>query len=346
MRYFLAILSFLLAGRAGVAQPVEPHTIKSNIEYRLTRGDLPALSFGVEKPKNVEVTQGGEELLQNCLSNATTWTKDPLLFRLAHTHASSIQSCRENSSPSLHAVFLKVPDQPLRVWVHLDGHGSQTSGTRLVHLGEVMYHKVTLQNNDQDRMFNDLERSFSSSSQPPVDPVIPLTGRERLEFFSDKTLTRVQPYASSAISSAALLFSTSTLWGQGTDRFTNHVVGSFTHRVVTYGLQSAAAAALHEDLRYRPSLSSNILKRTEHALFSTLVLQTPRGDDIAFANLVAAMGSAAIISATHPGEEGLTHAGMWERTGFNLLGFAEGNLWNEFKPDLKYLVKSKILHRH
>src|SRR4029077_5021008 len=127
------------------------------------------------------------ELLQNCLSNPATWTKDPLLFRLAHTHAASIQSCRENSSPSLHAVFLKEPGKPLRVWVHLDGHGSQTSGTRLVHLGEVMYHKITFQNNDQDRMFNDLERSFSSSSQPPPDPVIPLTGRERLEFFSDKT---------------------------------------------------------------------------------------------------------------------------------------------------------------
>jgi hypothetical protein len=346
MRYYLAILSLLPAGLVGVAQPLEPHTIKSNIQYRLTKGDLPNLSFGVEKSKNVEVVQGGEELLQNCLSNAATWTRDPLLFRLAHTHAASIQSCRENNSPSLHAVFLKVPNQPLRVWVHLDGHGSQTSGTRMIHLGEVMYHKVTFQNNDQDRMFDDLQRSFSSSNQTPADPVIPFTGRERLALFTDKTLTRVQPYASSAISSAFLLLTTSTVWGRGTDRFTNHLAGSFTHRLATYGIQSAAAAALHEDLRYKPSLSSNVWKRTEHALFSTLVLETPRGNDVAFANLVAAMGSAEVISRTHPGEEGLTHAGMWRRSGLNLLGFAESNLWNEFKPDVKFLVRSKILHRH
>jgi hypothetical protein len=28
------------------------------------------------------------------------------------------------------------------------------------------------------------------------------------------------------------------------------------------------------------------------------------------------------------------------------LGFAQGNLWNEFKPDIKHLVRRKILHRH
>jgi hypothetical protein len=211
----------------------------------------------------------------------------------------------------------------------------------MVHLGEVVYHKVTFQNNDQDRMFDDLQRSFATTTPA----VIPLTGRERFAFFTDKTLTRVQPYASSVISSTALLFTTSALWGHGTDRFTNHLEASFTHRVVTYGLQSAAAAALQEDLRYRPSLSGNVWKRMQHALFSTFVMETPRGKDIAFANIIAAMGSAAIISATHPGEEGLIHEGMWRRSGFNLLGFAEGNLWNEFKPDIKYLVRTKLLHR-
>jgi hypothetical protein len=337
----------LLFSLAGVGQDLEEHTLKSNIEYRLTKGDLPKLKFGIEKPKNVEVIEGGEELLENCLNDTATWTQDPLLFRLAHTHAGSIKSCRENRSPSMHAVFLKVPNEPLRVWVHLDGHGSQTSGTRMVHLGEVVYHKLTFQNNDQDRMFDDLEHSFSSSSQIPVDPATPLTGRDRLSFFTDKTLTRVQPYLSTVVSSATLqLFSTSAVWGRGTDRFTNHVIGSFTQRLTTYGLQSAAAAALHEDVRYKPSLSSNVWKRTEHALFRTLVVETPRGNDIAFANIVAAAGSAAIISTARPGREDFTGPGMWRLTGTNLLGLAEGNLWNEFKPDVKHLVRRKILHRH
>jgi hypothetical protein len=240
-----------------------------------------------------------------------------------------------------------VADEPLQTWVHLDGHGAQTSGTRMVHLGEVLYHKITFQNNDQDRMFEDLERSFATPLQPPADPDIPQTASDRLTFFTNKTLTQVQPYASSAISSATLmLFSPTRLWGRGTDAFTNHLVGSFARRLVTYGVQSAAAAALHEDLRYKPSLSNNIWKRSEHALVSTLVLQTPRGNDIAYANLVAAVASGVVINLAHPGQENFTRPGAWRLGGMNLLGFAEGNLWNEFKPDLKHLVRTKILHKH
>ena len=252
-----AISLGLLSSLAGLAQEraqdLGPHTIKSNLEYRLSRGDLPQLSFGTEKPKNVEVVGGGEALLKSCLSDRTTWSKDPLMFRLAHSHATEIKSCRENSSPSIHAIFLKVPNQPLRAWVHLDGHGAQTSESRMVHLGEFLYHKITFRSNNQDRMFENLERSYSSSRQPQTDSEPPLSGHERFTLFTTKTLTRAQPYASSVMSSAFRLFSPSDVWGRGVDGFTNHLTASFTQRVVTYGLQSGAAAALHEDLRYRPS---------------------------------------------------------------------------------------------
>ena len=288
---------------------------------------------------------GGEALLKSCLSNTATWSKDPLMFRLAHTHATEIQSCRENSSPSMHAIFRRVPNKPLQAWVHLDGHGAQTSGSRMVHLGEFLYHKIRLQNNDQDRMFENLQRSFSSSLQAPADPAIPFTGHERFTLFTSKTLTRVQPYASSIMSSAFQLFSPSEVWGRGIDGFTNHLTASFTQRVVTYGLQSGAAAVLHEDLRYKPSLSGNIWKRAGHALSSTVVLDTPRRNDIAFANVVAAVGSGIVINTTHPGRETLTRPGAWNLAALNLLGFAQGNLWTEFKPDLKHLVRSKFLHR-
>jgi hypothetical protein len=340
----------LLSSLAGRAQDSEQHTIKSNLEYRLGKGDLPKLTFGIEKPKYVQVTGGSEELLQSCLTDPETWSQDPLIFRLAHAHSASIQSCRENRSPSLHVVFLKVGDEPLQAWAHLDGHGSETSESRIAHLGEFLYHKVTFQNNDQERMFENLERSFSSPLGISPDP-IPLTLRDRLTLFTDKTVSAVQPYAASLISSAALMFiSPNHIWGQGTDDYTNHVVSSFTRRLVTYGLQAGAAAALHEDLRYRPSLSHNVWRRSGHALLSTLVIETPRGNDIAFANIVAAVGSAEIINATRPGQENptqenLSHLGVWNLAGANLLGFAEGNLWNEFKPDIKHLVRTRLLHR-
>ena len=338
MRYSAALSLALLSSLAGDAQDLEQHTIKSNLEYRLSEGDLPQLTFGVEKPKNVEIIEGGEELLQECLSDPVKWSQDPLVFRLAHAHAASIQSCRENRSPSMHVIFRKVGDEPLQAWVHFDGHGAQTSESRMAHLGEFLYHKITFQNNDQDRMFENLERSFSNPlgiSQSAPDP---LTVRDQLTLFSDKTVFRVQPYASSLVSSAALmLISPVRIWGRGTDDYTNHLVSSFTRRLVTYGIQGAAAAVLHEDLRYRPSFSHNIWKRSEHALLSTLVLETPRGNDIAFANIVAAVGSAEIINATRPGQENptrqnLSHLGVWDLAGANCWGSPRATFGTSLNP--------------
>ncbi len=346
MRYLAVILVALLSNLAGMAQEPEQHSIKSNVEYRLSKGDLPQLSLGVEKPKNVEVTQGAEELLQDCQNDPVAWSQDPLVFRLAHSHPASIQSCRENRSPSMHVIFRKVADEPLQAWVHFDGHGAQTSGTRMAHLGEFLYHKITFQNNDQDRMFENLERSYANPLGISASPAIPLSMRDRVTLLGDKTVTEVQPYASSLFSSAALmLFSPTRIWGRGTDDYTNHLVASFSQRVVTYGLQGAAAAALHEDLRYRLSGSHNVWKRSAHAIFSTLIVETPRGDDIAFANIVAAVGSGVIINSTDPGRERFDHPGVWTLTGRNLLGFAICNLWSEFKPDLQRVVRSRLPHR-
>jgi hypothetical protein len=79
-------------------------------------------------------------------------------------------------------------------------------------------------------------------------------------------------------------------------------------------------------------------------MLSALVWETPRGNDLALANLVAAFGGAAIMNVSLPGREySSSHPDIWTLAGENLLGFAEGNLWNEFKPDLKHLV-SKGLH--
>jgi hypothetical protein len=107
----------LLASLPGIAQDSNQRSIRSNLQYRLTKGDLPYLSFGVETPKNVEVIKGVEELLQSCLKDPETWAKDPLIFRLAHTHPAAIQSFREKNSPSMHAIFRRVPGEPLRLWL-------------------------------------------------------------------------------------------------------------------------------------------------------------------------------------------------------------------------------------
>jgi hypothetical protein len=236
----------------------------------------------------------------------------------------TFDSCRENT-PSINAIFRQVPDEPLESRINLQGDVSKTTRNRMDHLREFLSNRITLQSN-----------------RP-----IPLTLRERLRLFTDKTVTQVQPYASSLVSAAILeFFSPTRIWGQGTDEFTNHVFSSFTRRVVTYGIQSSAAAALHEDLRYKPSLSSNVWKRTGHALLSTLIIETPNGNGVAFANIVAAHGSGAIINSSHPGQENIDHQGTWSLGGKNLLGFAEGNLWSEFKPDLQHFLRTRLLRQH
>jgi hypothetical protein len=62
------------------------------------------------------------------------------------------------------------------------------------------------------------------------------------------------------------------------------------------------------------------------------------------------VGSGVVINAYRPGQEdpagaNFNHPGVLDLTGRNLLGFAEGNLWNEFKPDIEYFLRSRLLHR-
>jgi hypothetical protein len=180
-------------------------------------------------------------------------------------------------------------------------------------------------------------------AQQPDPAPAPLTLTDRLSLFDDKTLTQVQPYAATVVSASVLqLLSSDRLWGQGTDKFTNHLIASFSRRLVTYGIQSAAAAALREDLRYKPSLSNNVFRRSGHALLRTFVVDTPHGQDIAYANIVAGVGSAVIIHEFHPGREHGA-SGTFTLVGFNFVGLAETNLWSEFKPDVKHFLHNRFL---
>ncbi len=193
-------------------------------------------------------------------------------------------------------------------------------------------------------MAQELAQDANVSPAPRLEN--PLTLSERLTLFTNKTLTGGQPYAATLVSSAVLDFlGPARVWGRGADDYTNHILASFTRRLVTYGLQSGAAAALHEDLRYKPSSSGNVWKRSGHALLSTLILETPRGNQVAFANIVAAAGSGVVINYSHPGRGDFDHPGTVTLTGENLLGFAEGNLWNEFKPDVRHFLRRSLFLR-
>jgi hypothetical protein len=345
MRYPFVILSTLLwSGLSGAQES----SLKDNLDLRWSKGDLPPVVFGAEHKKFVEIVDGGEDLLQQCLNDKELWSQDSLIFRLAHAHASKIVSCRENHSPSTHVVFEFVGDTDAlrKTCAHLDGRGAQTLTSRIAHFGEFTFHKVTFQGNNQNRMNDNLAWSLFGPVRPTAEQLPQLTKRDRFRLFAAKTLTKTQPYVDSALAAGfGLFFSPNNIWGRGSDKFTNRFEASFIQRLVTYGTQSGFAAVFHEDLRYRPSVESGVWKRARNAVARTFVLETPRGSEVAFANLAAAFSSGLIINVAHPGCENFLHPGAWKLAGGNLLGFMESNLWAEFKPDVKHFVRSKVLHR-
>ncbi len=345
MRYsFLVFLSLLFPGVSGAQQS----DLKDNLELRWSKGDLPPVVFGAEHEKFVEIIDGGQELLHACYTDKETWSQDALFFRLAHAHASKIVSCRENHSPSTHVIFEFAGDTGAlqKTCVHLDGRGAQTLTSRIEHLGEFTYHKITFRGNDQSRMNENLSRSLLKPIRLTASPLPSLTKRDRLTLFTTRTLTNTQPYVSSAMAGAfAQVFSRSYIWGRGDDKFAHRFEASFVQRLVTYGMQGGFAAAFHEDLRYRPSGQEGIGRRVRYALGRTFMLETPRGNEIAFANFAAAFSSGLIINASNPWRGNSWRPGVWGLAAGNLLGFSEHNLWNEFKPDLKHIVRGKILHR-
>jgi hypothetical protein len=345
MRFLLLTLSALLwCGVSGAQES----TLKDNLDLRWSKGDLPPVVFGAEHTKFVEIISGGEDLLQQCLADKELWSQDSLVFRLAHAHASKIVSCRENHSPSTHVIFEFAGETDVlrKACVHLDGHGAQTLTSRIEHFGEFAFHKVTFQGNNQNRMNDNLAWSLFQPIRLTPEQLPPLTKRDRFRLFTAKTLTKTQPYVSSAMAAGfSQFFSPNNIWGRGGDKFANRFEASFVQRLVTYGMQDGFAAAFHEDLRYRPSLENGVFQRLRYAVARTFILQTPRGNEVAFANLAAAFSSGLIINVCHPGRENFLHPGAWTLAGGNLLGFMESNLWAEFKPDIRHLVRSKILHR-
>ena len=132
-------------------------------------------------------------------------------------------------------------------------------------------------------------------------------------------------------------------WRQGAEAFGKN-----------YGAQLAAAsafetgrfaigAALHEDLRYHPSTSTNFFKRTGHALVFNFI---DRSDDgharMAVANAAGLAGGSYIgMSYLPTGFNDLTHAD--QRLAIQFGRLAGSNLGAEFAPDLiRFAIKHHL----
>jgi hypothetical protein len=123
-------------------------------------------------------------------------------------------------------------------------------------------------------------------------------------------------------------------WRQGAEAFGRNYGNTLaTHTAASTG-RFLAAAALHEDLRYHPSSSSNVMVRTAHAIGYTFVDRSDSGRrQLAFANFAGA-ASGGFVGRLYlpPGFDDVSHAEARAATLF--LSFAGQNVIREFSPEL------------
>jgi hypothetical protein len=191
----------------------------------------------------------------------------------------------------------------------------------------------------------------SSSGAPPLNPLGflpapmtrgPLTAEEKLSVYFHRT------FGPSAVILPAFGASLGMLnppnhypreWKDGPQAF-GHLYGNIVATATareTAGMLTSIA--LHEDPRYRPSSSTNVLFRAVHALSYTVVDRTDSGGrTIAFSNFSAAAAGGLVGMAYLPnGFNDVTHAE--QRMAMQFATLAVHNLAAEFQPQWGPIVR-------
>ncbi len=129
-------------------------------------------------------------------------------------------------------------------------------------------------------------------------------------------------------------------WRQGAEAFGRNYGDAFTQRVTFQTARFATGVITHEDPRYIPSSSHNVLARSVHALTFTFVDRSDSGRAMpAFSNFVGATAAGFVGNAYLPsGFNNATHAGQRATLQFGFT--AAGNLFREFAPQMPRPVRT------
>jgi len=129
-------------------------------------------------------------------------------------------------------------------------------------------------------------------------------------------------------------------WRQGAEAFGRNYGDAFTQRVTFQTARFATGVLTHEDPRYIPSSSHNVLARSLHALTFTFVDRSDSGRAMpAFSNFVGATAAGFVGNAYLPsGFNNTTHAGQRATLQFGFT--AAGNLFREFAPQMPKPVRT------
>ena len=129
-------------------------------------------------------------------------------------------------------------------------------------------------------------------------------------------------------------------WRQGGEAFGRNYGDAFAQRVTFETARFATGIITHEDPRYIPSSSRNVLARSLHALTFTFVDRSDSGRAMpAFSNFVGATAAGFVGNAYLPsGFNNATHAGQRATLQFGFT--AAGNLFREFAPQMPRPVRT------
>lgn len=325
------IAAVALLGAGANAQT--PHySLLDNLNEKLSGQNLAgSIVFGTPTKKHVPIISGAEFLL-DYLESDPQYKRDPIWGRLAHTHPTSTIAYREEGNPSTHVVFLRLPDGTLKADMHLDGNGPQKV---FPHLDEFLFHKLTFQDNNQDRMNANLKRSVVRDAANPED--LFMSRRERTLLFVHQTLG-LQPVVSAFGNATFRHYAHDFLWKTEPryEPVLNRFEGSLFHNTLKNSIEFGVANWRQEDTRYRPSGERGAGARVRYALIHAYFVPTPTGTEFAYARFAGIVGTTAVIDAWHPWRKYSYQPNHYRQAAFGLaLDPIAKSMWAEFGPDIK-----------
>ena len=182
----------------------------------------------------------------------------------------------------------------------------------------------------------DLIPTPSTAAQDPISTPS-ITGSERFKYYLDRTYGW-QKMGGLAVSTGIDYLIARPEWGRGIGGFSCGYTSTFGRRVVTNSTEFAAASALREDLRFRPSQEKRLVDRLKYAIERAFLAYGPDNRiEPGYARFIGITGAALIEPNWHAG--GLTGARFGKDAGFRTLDQLEQSLLTEFSPDLKRLAQ-------
>jgi hypothetical protein len=175
------------------------------------------------------------------------------------------------------------------------------------------------------------ELEASATSRPEF---IPMTQRERWQFYFKSTGDPMAIVASAAGAGITQWQDNPTEWGQGARGYERRLGNTYAQHIIRQTLIFGASSALQEDNRYLPSGESAVGSRIKYAVGSTFLARRDDGTRrFAFSRMGASAGTAFISRLWQPHSQNSTGNALCS-FGIAIGAQAGFNVAREFLPSV------------